>query len=48
MERLNSLTNTLNHFLKRMTDVEQEFTVMKNDIKRIKAVMREKLGVSIE
>ena len=48
MEKLNSLTSTLDHFLKRLTDTEQEFIFMKNDMKRIKAVLREKLGVAIE
>src|SRR5713101_5749221 len=48
MEKLNSLTSTLDQFLKRLTDTEQEFIFMKNDVKRIKAVLREKLGVAIE
>jgi len=47
-EKLDRLTTTLDKFLKRMTDMEQEFTFMKNDVKRIKAVLREKLGVAIE
>jgi hypothetical protein len=45
MEKLNSLTNTLDHFLKRLTDTEEEFVFMKHDVNRIKAVLREKLGV---
>jgi RNase H-fold protein (predicted Holliday junction resolvase) len=47
-EKLDRLTTTLDHFLKRMTDMEQEFTFMKHDVKRIKAVLREKLGVAID
>jgi cysteine sulfinate desulfinase/cysteine desulfurase-like protein len=47
-EKLDRLTTTLDRFLKRMTDVEEEFTFMKNDVNRIKAVLREKLGVSID
>lgn len=39
MEKLNELTTTLDKFLKRLTDVEQEF-------KRVKTVIREKLGVA--
>ena len=48
MEKLNSLTNTLDHFLKRLTDTEEEFVYMKHDVNRIKAVLREKLGVAID
>jgi hypothetical protein len=48
LEKLNSLTNTLDHFLKRLTDTEEEFVFMKHDVNRIKAVLREKLGVSLE
>src|SRR6266436_5796567 len=48
MEKLSSLTNTLDRFLKRLTDTEEEFMFMKNDVKRIKAILREKLGVAIE
>ena len=48
MEKLNSLTNTLDHFLKRLTDTEEEFVFMKHDVNRIKAVLREKLGVAID
>jgi hypothetical protein len=43
-----SLTNTLDHFLKRLTDTEEEFVFMKHDVNRIKAVLREKLGVSLD
>jgi cysteine sulfinate desulfinase/cysteine desulfurase-like protein len=47
-EKLDRLTTTLDKFLKRMTDMKEEFTFMKNDVNRIKAVLREKLGVSID
>jgi hypothetical protein len=47
-EKLDRLTNTLDKFLKRMTDMEQEFTFMKHDVTRIKAVLREKLGVALD
>src|SRR5438034_4594910 len=43
---LDELTKTLDKFLKRLTDIEEEFTFMKEDLKRVKAVLREKLGVS--
>ena len=45
---LDNLTNTLDRFLKRLTDMEEEFTFMKEDLKRVKAVIREKLGVSLD
>jgi predicted Zn-dependent peptidase len=45
---LDNLTNTLDKFLKRLTDMEEEFTFMKEDLKRVKAVIREKLGVSLD
>jgi len=48
MQKLNGLTNTLEKFLQRMTDMEEEFTFMKHDVNRIKAVLREKLGVTID
>ena len=47
-EKLDRLTTTLDRFLKRMNDVEEEFTFMKNDVNRIKAVLREKLGLTID
>ena len=34
---LDELTKTLDKFLKRMTDLEEEFTFMKEDLKRVKA-----------
>jgi hypothetical protein len=48
LEELDKLTTTLDKILKRVTDVEQEFTFMKKDAIRIKAVLREKLGVSLD
>jgi len=48
LEKLNNLTNTLDHFLKRLTDTEEEFVFMKHDVNRIKAVLRGKLGVSLD
>ena len=47
-DELSRLTNTLDKFLKRLTDMEEEFTFMKEDLKRVKAVIREKLGVSLD
>ena len=45
---LSRLTNTLDKFLKRLTDTEEEFVFMKHDVNRIKAVLREKLGVALD
>jgi len=46
-EKLDSLTTTLDNFLKRMTDIEDEFTMMREDINRVKRVIKEKLGVDL-
>jgi len=48
MQKLNDLTITLEKFLKRTTDLEQEFEFMKADLNRVKAVLRERLGVKID
>ena len=45
---LDELTKTLDKFLKRLSDNEEEFVFMKEDLKRVKAVLREKLGVSLD
>jgi hypothetical protein len=45
---LDELTKTLDKFLKRLSDMEEEFVFMKEDLKRVKAVLREKLGVSLD
>lgn len=46
-EALNRLTNTIDKLLKRAVDLEEEFTFMKADLNRVKAVLREKLGVTL-
>jgi len=46
-EKFDKLTTTLDNFLKRMTDIEQEFAMIREDIKRVKKVIKEKLGVDI-
>ncbi len=48
MKKLNELTNTLDKFLKRLADIEEEFKFLKEDLKRVKAVIREKLGVTLD
>ena len=47
-KRLDELTKTLDKFLKRLSDMEEEFTFMKADLNRVKAVLREKLGVVLD
>src|SRR5216684_8483707 len=47
-KELSRLTNTLDKFLKRLTDTKEEFVFMKHDVNRIKAVLREKLGVVLD
>jgi hypothetical protein len=44
----NQLITTLDKFLERLTDFEEEFKFLKEDLKRVKAVIREKLGVSLD
>ena len=46
--KIDRLTNTLDKFLKRLTDIEEEFIFMKEDLKRVKAVIRDKLGVTLD
>jgi len=45
---LDELTKTLDKFLKRLSDIEEEFTFMEADLNRGKAVLREKLGVVLD
>lgn len=46
--KLDKLVTSLDRFLKKMTDIEDEFAAMKNDINKVKKILREKLGVSID
>jgi len=46
-QKIDRLTTTLDKFLKRLTDAEDEFEIMKADINRMKRVIREKLGVEL-
>jgi hypothetical protein len=47
-KRLDELTKTLDRFLKRLSDIEEEFIFMKADLNRVKAVLRQKLGVVLD
>ena len=46
-QKFDKLTTTLDKFLKRLTDMEDEFTMMKSDINRLKKIVKEKLGVDL-
>ena len=46
--RFDQLITTLDKFLKRLTDLEDEFTIMKAKIRKIEEVLKEKLGMEIE
>jgi len=46
-EKIEKLTTTLDRFLKRLTDMEDEFEVMKFDLNRVKKVIKVKLGVDL-
>lgn len=45
--KFDRLITTLDKFLKRITDLDDEFEIMKNDINRMKRVIKEKLGVEL-
>ena len=45
--KLDKLITTLDNFLKRMTDIEDELTMMRNDINKIKKTIKDKLGVEL-
>jgi peptidoglycan hydrolase CwlO-like protein len=46
--KLDKLVTSIDRFLKKTMDLEDEFAAMKNDINRVKKILREKLGVSID
>ncbi len=41
------LPTVLDNFLKRLTDFEDEFTILKSEVKKLKLVIKEKLDVEI-
>jgi len=45
--KIDRLTTTLDKFLKRMTDMEDEFEIMKHDISQLKKIIQQKLGVNL-
>ncbi len=44
---INQTYNAVDGFVKVVTKLEQEFTLMKEDLNRVKTVIREKLGVDL-
>ena len=46
-QKFDKLITTLDRFLKRLTDIEDEFEMMKLDINRLKKIIKEKLGVNL-
>lgn len=46
-QKFDKLITTLDKFLKRMTDIEDEFVMIKHDLNRMKKVIKEKLGVEL-
>lgn len=46
-QKLDRLMNTLDVFLKRLTDFDDEFTLLKAEVDQIKEVFKEKFGITI-
>ncbi|MBI2053991.1 MAG: hypothetical protein HYT36_01490 [Candidatus Staskawiczbacteria bacterium] len=46
-EKFDKLATSLDNFLKRLIDKEDEFTIIKEDINKMKKVIKEKLGVDL-
>lgn len=47
-EQIQALTITLDKFLKRLTDHEEEFTILKSEMKQVKQILKEKLGIEFK
>ena len=47
-EQIQQLTISLDKFLKRLTDHEEEFTILKSEMKQVKQVIKEKLGIEFK
>ncbi len=45
--QIQQLTVTLDHFLKRFIDFDDEFTILKAEVDLIKDILKEKLGVEV-
>ncbi|KPJ55043.1 hypothetical protein AMJ47_02000 [Parcubacteria bacterium DG_72] len=47
-KKISKLTTSIDKFLKKTTDLDDEIALMKADLKRVKAVLKEKLGVALD
>jgi len=45
--KLDRLATVLDNFVKMMTDYKEEFILLKADVDKIKAILKEKLGVEV-
>jgi len=46
-QKIDKLITTLDKFLKRLSDIEDEMEIIKLDINRLKRIIKEKLGVDL-
>lgn len=46
-KKLDSITSTLDHFLKRIDDQDQEFTILKAEVALIKKILKDKLDIEV-
>ena len=46
-QKIDQLITTLDKFLKRLSDMEDEFAAMKHDLNRVKTILKEKLGINL-
>ena len=46
-QKLDKLTTTLDNLFKKITDYDDELAIVKGDIKQIKKIIKEKLGIEI-
>ena len=47
-QKIGKLTNSIDKSLKKSTDLSDEFILMKADLRRVKIVLKEKLGVVLD
>ena len=47
-KRINETYNAVDGFIKIVDKLDQEFTLMKEDVRKIKEVIKEKLGVNLD
>lgn len=47
-KKINNTYNAVDGFIKVVDKLDQEFTLMKEDVRKIKEVIKEKLGVTLD